>query len=359
MKKPLLVTMLCIAFFSTTAYSKEKHTTVAEGLDSPWAFAFLPSGEILITERKGRIQVIDKSSNASTEVSGVPEVYLAGQGGLLDIMLDQDFASNQRIYLSYAHGDRQANATRLLSAKLEHNENGYQLTDSKVLFTAQPTKKTAHHYGGRIEQMADKTLLLTVGEGYNHKDQAQTLDNHFGKIVRIKQDGSVPKDNPFVTKEGALPEIWSYGHRNQQALLLVDNELYEHEHGPKGGDEINLIQPGINYGWPIATFGIDYSGAQISPYTEYEGTEQPLLQWTPSIAPSGMAYSNGKFYVVSLAEGSIRRVAIQEGKAEDEGIVFSDVRGRLRDIEVGPDGALYVLTDGDNAKLLKLNGDAE
>ena len=347
---PLIIFTWLTLATHTNADSEYAVITVAEGFDSPWAMEFLPNGDILVTERAGKIRIVREGRLLEETIRGVPKVYEAGQGGLLDIMLDRDFAQNQKLYLSFAHGDRRNNATRLVSARLVDNE----LKDQKILFTASPLKSTAHHYAGRIAQLDDGTLLLAVGDGFNYREQAQDLDSHLGKIVRIDQQGNAPEDNPFINREGAKPEIWSYGHRNHQALLVADGVVYEHEHGAKGGDEVNIIKPGLNYGWPVITLGVDYNGARISPYTEYEGMEQPLVDWTPSIAPSGMTYHNGNLYVTSLAEGSVRKLSVSGEKITDTGIVFPELDERMRDIESGPDGALFALTDGYNAKLLKI-----
>lgn len=341
----------------TPAY---KIDTVIEGLDSPWGLAFLPNGRMLITELGGTLRLVINNELVDEPVAGIPEVYYAGQGGLMDIIADRDFANNQRIYLTYSYGKRRANATRLLSARLVNGE----LVDQQILFTASPLKSTPHHYGGRMVQLSDGSLVLTVGDGFNYREQAQTLDNHFGKIVRINIDGTAHADNPFRDTAGALPEIWSYGHRNQQAIVVAgDGTIYEHEHGPRGGDEVNLIEPGKNYGWPAITYGVDYSGAQITPYTEYEGMEQPLVNWTPSIAPAGMTYYDGSLFpqwqgglfVVSLKERSVRRVTLKDGKLVRDDRVFPELKSRMRDIRTGPDGALYILTDGDNGKLLRIS----
>lgn len=328
-----------------------KVTTIVEGLNSPWAMEFISESEILISELDGKLRLVRNGVLQDKAISGTPEVYFAGQGGLLDVMLDSNFATNRKLYLSYAHGDSSANATRLMSAVLDGNT----LTKQTVLFTASPLKTSGHHYAGRIAQMSDGSLLLSIGDGFDYREQAQKLDNHFGKIVRINQDGSPHSNNPFLKTENALPEIWSYGHRNHQALTVVDNVVYENEHGPKGGDEVNIIKPGLNYGWPVITYGVDYNGAQITPFTQYEGMLQPQVQWTPSIAPSSMAYYRGHLYVSALAEKSIRKLQIQGDKITDLGKVFTEIDERLRDIAVSPNGNLYVLTDGNNAKLLKLD----
>ncbi len=350
-----LVTLLCIHLTANADQEQLTDTeyavlTIAKGLKSPWAMDFLPNGDILITERAGALRIVRNGQLLPDSIKGVPEVYHAGQGGLLDIMVDKDFATNNKVYLSYAHGNAKANATRLMSATLR----GDELTQSQVLFTASPLKKTAHHYAGRIAQFNDGTLLLAIGDGFDYREHAQRLDNHLGKIIRIDQSGNAPKDNPFFNNKDAKPEIWSYGHRNHQALIIENGVVYENEHGPQGGDEVNIIQPGFNYGWPVITYGVDYNGAQITPYTEYEGMQPPLVDWTPSIAPSSMTMHQGDLYVSSLAEGSIRRLTTDGEKITDQGIVFPEMSERLRDITSGPDGNLYVLTDGGNAKILKI-----
>ncbi len=337
----------------TQSLSGVSFDTVVKGLKSPWAMAFLPNGDMLVTERSGSLKIV-RNEKILGKVADVPEVYFAGQGGLLDVMLDQDFAKNSRIYLSFSHGKRSANATRLISAKLVSTNQGYSLKDQKVLFTAQPMKRTGHHHGARIAQLNDGSLIMTVGDGYNYREQAQTLDNHFGKIIRVDSVGTPPADNPFIDQQDALPEIYSFGHRNQQGLAVDGNRIYQHEHGPKGGDEVNIIEAGTNYGWPVATFGIDYNGASISPFTSYEGMRSPTINWTPSIAPSSMALHNGFLYVTTLAEQSVRKLSITDGNIIDLGIVYKELNTRLRDIASAPDGHLYIMTDGSNGKIIKV-----
>jgi len=337
---------------NTDQYSTK---VIASGLVQPWAHEFLPNGDILVTERGGAIKVVRDGTILNNAVANVPDVYFAGQGGLLDIMKDSDFANNQLIYLSYAYRTEGGNATRLISAKLLSNADGYELNNINNIFTASPLKQTPQHYSGRVAQMADNTLLLTVGDGFDYREQAQKLDSHLGKIIRVNRDGSAPDNNPFIGRDGALPEIWSYGHRNHQSLVIADGVVYQNEHGPKGGDEINIIRPGANYGWPVITYGRDYNGANITPYTEYPSMEQPLVDWTPSTAPSSMVYYQNKLYVAALAEQSIRELSIDNGNINDNGKVFEAIEDRIRDIAVGPDQTLYVLTDGDNAQLIQIS----
>lgn len=329
-------------------------TVIATGFTQPWASAFLPNGDILVTERAGEIKIVRNGQIVDETVANVPNVYFAGQGGLLDIMLDAQFPTNNTLYLSYASGSAKDNATRLVSAQLDTTNGTYELKNIKNIFTASPTKQTPQHYSGRIAQLADNTLLLGIGDGFDYREQAQKLDSHLGKIIRIDRNGNAPADNPFINREGAKPEIWSYGHRNHQSLLVANGIVYQNEHGPKGGDEVNIIEPGLNYGWPVISLGRDYNGAKITPYEEYPGMRQASVYWTPSIAPSSMAYQNGDLYVTSLAEQSIRRLTINGEKISDQGIVFPKLNSRMRDITTGPDGQLYVLTDGDQAQLIKI-----
>ena len=333
--------------------------TLVEGLNSPWSLAFLPDQSMLITELGGKLRMVKNGQLMDTAIDGVPEVYYAGQGGLMDVLVDRDFANNQRIYLSFAYGDRSANATRLVSARLQD----HALQDPQVLFTASPFKTTAHHYAGRMVQLQDGSLLLTVGDGFNYREQAQQLQSHLGKIVRIGSNGESLVDNPWAADGAALPELWSRGHRNAQAIVATaDGRVYAHEHGPKGGDEINQILPGKNYGWPVITQGIDYNGASITPFKEYPGMEQPLVDWTPSIAPSGMTFYSGNLFplwqgdliAVSLKEQYVRRIDLDGARVVSDQRILPEIKARMRDIRTGPDGALYILTDGEDGKLLRV-----
>lgn len=335
--------------------------TLTQGLEYPWSLAFLPDGRLLVTERVGRLRIIEADGKLNPQpVKGVPAAFVSSQAGLMDIALDPEFASNQRIFLSYAHGERQANHTRLASARLVNGE----LQDVQVLFTAQPAKSGSAHYGGRMAFLPDQSLLLTLGDGFDWREQAQNPASHLGKIVRINRDGSVPADNPFVGKAGTAAELFSLGHRNVQGILYDAGrqQIFSHEHGPRGGDELNLIRAGKNYGWPLITYGVDYTGAQISPYTELPGLEQPLLHWTPSVAPSGMTLYSGTLFpqwqgdllVSTLAEGSVRRVRLADGKLTQQETLFAELGQRLRDVRTGPDGAVYLLTDAAQGQLLRV-----
>ncbi len=333
---------------------------VAEGLDFPWSLTFMPDGSMLIVELSGHIRVMRDGALAEEPVAGVPEVYFESQGGLFDVVLDPDFADNRLVYLSYAHGTPDSNWTRVARARFD----GEALTDLTVIFDATPAKDTPVHYGGRIAFLPDETMLVTVGDGFDYREEAQNLGSHLGKIVRIDRDGNAPADNPFVGREGALPEIWSYGHRNQQGLIhdAASGLVYEHEHGAQGGDEINVIEPGKNYGWPVITRGLDYSGARISPFTEYEGMEQPIVDWTPSIAPAGMTIYRGDafpewqgdIFVGALAAQNVHRVKMENGEPAGEEVLFAELGKRIRDVRTGPDGFLYLVTDGEDGSVLRV-----
>ena len=334
---------------------------VASDLDHPWAIAFLPDGALLVTERPGRLRLIENGALRAAPIAGLPDVFASGQAGLFDIALDPDFVTNRLLYLSFAHGEKDANALRVVRAQFD----GQALRDLTTLFTAHPAKRGDAHYGGRLAFLADATLVVTVGEGFIYREQAQRLDNHLGKLVRIARDGSAPRGNPFVDRAGALPEIYSLGHRNPQGLVfdVGSGALYEHEHGPRGGDELNRILPGGNYGWPLATFGLDYTGARVSPWTAYPKTEAPLLHWTPSIAPSGMTLYRGELFpawrdslfVTALVEKAVRRVPLQNGVAGTQEVLFGELGERLRDVREGPDGALYLLTDSNEGRVLRVS----
>lgn len=336
-------------------------TTVAEGLDHPWSIAFLPDGAMLVTERAGQLRVIRDGNLEAEPVAGVPETYVAGQGGLFDVVLHPRFAANGLIYLSYANGTPGANTTRVARARFD----GSALQDLEVIFDTSPTKDTAVHYGGRMAFLPDGTLLLTLGDGFDYREQAQVLSNHLGTIVRINDDGTVPPDNPFVGRDDVKPEIWTYGHRSVQGIVIdrATGRVYSHEHGPRGGDELNLIEPGKNYGWPVITYGVDYSGAIISPFTEKEGMEQPLIDWTPSIAPAGLEiYTGSKFpawtgdlFAAALAFKEVRRVDMENGAVAGQETLFKELDERIRDVRQSPDGSLYLLTDSPEGRVLRVD----
>ncbi|TDK23353.1 PQQ-dependent sugar dehydrogenase [Luteimonas aestuarii] len=332
--------------------------TVAEGLENPWSIAFLPDGRMLVTEHPGRLRVIEDGKLHEAPVEGLPPIFHSGQAGLFEVLPARDFAESGVLYLSFAHGDKDANHTRIVRAVFD----GRRLSDVTPIFTTQPAKSGDAHAGGRMLKLSDGTLLLGLGDGFFFREESQKLDSHMGTIVRINADGSVPRDNPFVGREGVLPEIYSYGHRHVQGLVLDGDRLLSHEHGPRGGDEINLVEPGMNYGWPVITYGRDYSRALISPFTEREGMEQPLLVWTPSIAPAGLALYDGELFpqwrgsllVAALAEKSLRRVEMSGGQPGRQHVLLEDLGERMRDVRVGPDGAVYLATDEKDGRVIRL-----
>ena len=339
---------------------------VAQALDHPWAVAFLPQGRFLVTERAGRLRRVDAQGNVSAPLQGLPAIASGGQGGLLDIVTDSDFARNRMLYFCFSEPDTEprspANSTALARARLSEDET--RLEGVQVLFSQKPKVASNLHFGCRIVEGRDGTLFLALGDRYHHRDAAQKLDNHIGKVVRVHKDGSVPPDNPFVGRAGALPEIWSYGHRNAQgATLAPDGRYWMHEHGPQGGDEINIPQAGRNYGWPVITFGENYGGGKIGEGTARAGMEPPLHYWVPSIAPSGMAFLTsdrygpawkGNLFVGSLKFGFLGRIELNGDAVRAEHRLLAEGRERIRDVRQGPDGLLYVLTDAANGRLLRL-----
>lgn len=342
------------------AQSQYQIETIAEGLEFPWSIAFLPGGDILVTERPGRLRLVRKGKLVPEPIAGVPAVRDEGAGGLMDVVTHPKFRENRLIYLSYSTGDHTANGTQVARARLE----GGALKDLQVIFEARPRRDLIGHYGGRLLFRPDGTLLLGLGDGIVFGGDAQDLQSHLGKIIRLNDDGSTPADNPFVNRRGAKPEIWSYGHRNVQGLAIHPRTgaLYNAEHGPRGGDELNLIEPGKNYGWPVITWGRDYDGTLVSPYTAQPGMEQPLVHWTPSIAPSSLEIYDGalfpqwrgSFFASALALKHVRRVSIREGGQIRQERLFAELEERIRLVKQGPDGSLYLLTDGPEGKLLKV-----
>ncbi len=345
---------------------------VADGLEHPWAVAFLPDGRYLVTERPGRMRIVQGDGRLGAPLAGLPAVEAAGQGGLLDVVLDSDFARNRQLYFCYSEpgsgADSSKNSTALASARL--SDDASRLEQVKVLFSQRPKYASALHFGCRIvERMvdgkSDGTLFLALGERSRYKEEAQNLKSHLGKIVRIAKDGSMPRDNPFAGRADAWPEIWSYGHRNAQgAALAPDGSLWMHEHGPQGGDEVNRPEAGKNYGWPVITHGENYGGGKIGAgITRKEGMDQPLHYWVPSIAPSGMAFVTSDRYGTqwkgSLVVGSLKfqrleRLTIRSGKVTASEQVLPRLGQRVRDVRQGPDGWLYLLTDAQGGQLLRV-----
>lgn len=334
--------------------------TVASGLEHPWGLAFLPDGRMLVTERPGRLRVVSARGELSRPVIGVPNVMARGQGGLLGIALDPDFAQNRLVYLSFSEPRTGGNGTSVARGKL--NAQSTALTDVAVIFRQMPTIASNMHFGSRLVFDRTGALFVTVGERYTQRDQAQNPANHLGKIIRIRPDGSVPADNP--KKPGWAPEVWSIGHRNVQGAALHPDtgQLWTAEHGARGGDEINTPKAGLNYGWPVITYGVDYSGVKIGEGTAKPGMEQPLFYWDPSIAPSGAAFYTGSawpqwknsLFVGALAGSLLARLSTEGEKVTGEERLLTDIGARIRDVVQGPDGFLYLLTDEEDGKLLRV-----
>jgi glucose/arabinose dehydrogenase len=341
-----------------------KVETVARGLVHPWALAFLPDGRMLVTERPGRMRIVAKDGKLSPPLAGVPDVFASGQGGLLDVILDRDFANNSAVYFSYAEPFDGGGRTAVARATLDAGEKP-RLTGVTVIYRQHGPASRGNHFGGRIVQSATRYLFISNGEHFSDRDMAQTLDNDLGKIVRIAPDGTAPKDNPFVNKAGARPEIWSYGHRNPQGLAMnpADGTLWEQEHGAMGGDEINIIAPGRNYGWPQVSYGVNYDGSKVGAgKAQGPGFTDPVWHWTPSIAPSGMTFYTGDLFPGwkgSLFNGALKfqllsRLEIKDGRPVKEERLLQGLNERIRDVRQGPDGALYLLTDNYAGRVLRV-----
>ncbi|MBL0939291.1 MAG: PQQ-dependent sugar dehydrogenase [Gemmatimonadaceae bacterium] len=333
---------------------------VATGLVNPWAIEFLPDGRALVTERPGRLRIMAANGTLSSPVSGVPTVYAEGQGGLLDVAIDPAFAQNQRIYLSFAEPGSGGAGTAVARARL--TETGLQ--DVQVIYRQEPKLNGGGHYGSRIVFARDGNLFVTQGDRMNWRDYAQQLNRGQGKIMRIAPDGSVPADNPFRSQSDARPEIWSYGHRNVQSAALhpTTGQLWTVEHGARGGDELNHPERGKNYGWPVITYGVDYSGARIGEGTAKDGLEQPVYYWDPVIAPSGMVFYtanaipgwNGSVLIGSLTPGALVRLELTNGRVTKEERYLGELGERIRDVTVGPDGFVYVVTDSGTGRVLRI-----
>ena len=336
--------------------------TVARGLGHPWGLAFLPDGRMLVTERAGRMRLVDGNRHVSAPLQNVPKVLAVSQGGLLDVAIDRDFASNATIYFCFAEPVQGGGQTSLARAKLAAGPP--RLDDVQVIFRQEGPPSRGNHWGCRIGQTPDGNLFLTTGDHSAYRDEAQNLDNHLGKVVRLRPDGTVPPDNPFVGRAGARAEIWSYGHRNSQGAALhpATGQLWLHEHGARGGDEINIPHAGKNYGWPVITYGIDYSGARIGVGTAKAGMEQPIYYWDPSIAPSGMAFYSGdlfptwkgNLFVGALAGRMLVRLELDGEKVVKEERLLRELGERIRDVRSGPDGALWLLTDASSGRILRV-----
>ncbi|MEO6380845.1 MAG: PQQ-dependent sugar dehydrogenase [Nitrobacter sp.] len=347
------------ASFTSSAGQLEIQT-VASGLVNPWSLAFLPDGRMLVTERPGRMRIVTPDGVLSPPLKDVPKPYAGGQAGLLDVALDRNFVTNRTLYFCYS-ADSGGNAA-IARARLK--EDGTALDEVKVVFTQAGPGGGANH-GCRIAQSGDGDLYVTLGDHFAPRDEAQNLGADNGKIIRIAPDGSVPPDNPFVGRDGARPEIWSYGHRNGQGLAFnpATGDLWEIEHGPRGGDEVNIIGKGRNYGWPVIGYGIDYNGAKIHDSTAKDGMEQPVKYWVPSIAPSGMAFYTGALFPTwkgSLFTGALKakllvRLSLKDNTVVGEERLLQNLNERIRDVRQGPDGALWLLTDSSAGRILRVS----
>ena len=337
-----------------------KTTTVIEGLERPWGMAWLPDGSILITERPGRLRIVRNGKLDPQPISGVREVYAVNHGGLLDVSLHPDFAKNSLVYFTYSDGDNQANHTKVARATFD----GTTLQNWEDIFEVYPKKPGGQHFGSRIVWLPDKTMLVGLGDGGNPpvqlngdliRKQAQNLDSHLGSIVRLNDDGSIPQDNPFVNDADANPAIWSYGHRNIQGMTIDPNtnRVWSTEHGSKGGDELNLIQAGENYGWPEVSYSDEYTGGRVAEVSSRPDVPEPKVVWTPSIAPSGLAFYEGDLFAGGLVSRDVRRLDL-----DGEGNVIAQesipIGQRVRDVRQGSDGFLYVLTDEQNGQLIRI-----
>ena len=334
--------------------------TVASGLEHPWALAFMPDGRMLVTEKPGRLRIVSPDGTLSAPLLGVPAVYAVGQGGLLDVALDPAFAVNRLVYISYAEAGSGGAGTAVARGTL----GATGLENVTVIYRQRPKVQGGGHYGSRLVFAADGKLFVTQGDRMNYRDRAQDLAQGMGKIMRIDPDGTVPQDNPLVSRAGAQPEIWSYGHRNAQAAAFdpATGALWTVEHGARGGDELNQPKAGRNYGWPVITYGRDYSGARIGEGSAKEGMEQPVYYWDPVIAPSGMAFYTGdaipgwkgSILVGSLSPGGLVRLEMRNGRVMKEERYLGDLRERFRDVQQGPDGFVYVVTDSPNGRVLRI-----
>jgi len=337
--------------------------TIASGLDHPWAIAFLPDGNMLLNERAGRMRLLTREGRMSPPIRGVPTVLRRGQAGLFDLALDRDYGRNHRIYFTYIEPHNDGGRTMAASARLVTDEVP-RLEDVKIIFSQQGANGYENNFGSRLVQGLDGNLFITIGDHYTHRDEVQRLDSHVGKIVRIRPDGSAPPGNPFYGKLGALPEIWSYGHRNPQGLAFhpQTGKLWEIEHGPRGGDEVNIVAPGRNYGWPVIGYGTEYSGKPIHASTHRDGMEQPVKYWVPSIAPSGMTFYTGNLFpawkgslfVGALAGRTLVRLELAGDHVVREERLLAGLKERIRDVRQAPDGSLWVLTDDKNGRVLRL-----
>ncbi|AFY58690.1 glucose/sorbosone dehydrogenase [Rivularia sp. PCC 7116] len=345
-----------------------KTTTVLQGLERPWGITWLPDGGMLITERPGRVRIVRNGKLDPNAIGGVPEIYAANQGGLMDVSVHPNFEKNRFVYFTYSHGTTDANRTRVARATFD----GSTLKNWEVIFQVSQAKPGGQHFGSRIVWLPDNTMLVAIGDGGNPptrlngdfiRKQAQNLNSHFGKVVRLNDDGSIPKDNPFAASDSADKAIWSYGHRNIQGMTVdtVNNRLWSTEHGSRGGDELNLMEAGKNYGWPEVSYSDEYSGGAVSNVKSRPGVPEPKVVWTPSIAPSGLAFYSGDRFGIwkgdlfagGLVSNDVRRIDLDaNGNVLKEESI--PIGRRVRDVRQSPDGGLYVLTDEQDGQLISI-----
>nr|WP_297348910.1 PQQ-dependent sugar dehydrogenase [uncultured Glaciecola sp.] len=353
-----LITAIIFTAISPVAMATEiKVEELASGLKNPWSIAFMKNGDALVTERAGGLRLLSKSGELSSAISGLPEASVVGQGGMLGVALHPDFEGNKWVYVCLSIANGEVRGSEVYRGKLAGNK----LQNVKQIFVAKPKIDTAHHFGCRLAFDNDEKLFISLGDR-TKKDDAQLTSNHFGVVVRVNDDGSVPTDNPFL--DGKAPEIFSYGHRNVQGMALhpTSGQVWTHEHGPKGGDEVNILENGDNYGWPTITYGVNYDGSSITDVTEMDTMRQPLTYWVPSIAPSGMAFYTGEefpewkgnLFVGSLKFRYLNRMVMDGEKVVEQEALLSDRNERVRDVKQAPDGSIYVLTDEVNGKVLRL-----
>lgn len=371
MHRSLSIAALGLSALAATAHANTIETrwtdvnveTVASGLNHPWGIAFLSNGRMLVTERAGTMHIIDADGNKGEAISGLPEIKVRRQGGLLDVALSPDYESDSTIYFSYSEPESagsEVTSTAVARARLEDNA----LHDVEVIFSQYPKEDGGRHYGGRLQFSADgEYLFIGLGDRGHRQDDSQTLDNHTGKLVRIHRDGSAPSDNPFVDEDGALAEIWSYGHRNIQGMDIQPStgKIWAVEHGPQGGDELNQPEAGLNYGWPVVTHGEQYGGGEVGIGFDKEGMELPVWHWTPSIAVSGMAFYDGNQFPAwqgNILATGLRGTQVARLEVDGDRVIHQEVmqfEQRIREVRIGPDGLIYLLTDESDGKILRLS----
>lgn len=356
------VTFIALALFAGIAAASQTYRveTLVTGLEHPWSLAWLPDGRMLVTERPGRLRIIAGGELLPEPVAGLPQPHTRSQAGLFEVLPAPDFSMSGLLYLSLVVDAPGGNTLIVVRGRLHE----HALVELEEVFRHQPVRRTSVHYGGRMAFLPDGSLLLTLGDGFDYREQAQRLSNHFGSVVRLLPDGSAHPDNPFRQSRDALPHIYAYGLRNVQGLALdtATGTLWITDHGPRGGDRLHILRPGTNYGWPITSHALDYTGARITPYRELPGVQPPVHTWTPAIAPAGLTvyrgalfpHWQGDLFVAGLAGRSVRHLQLRDGRIVGEQVLFADLGRRFREVRAGPDGALYLLTDHADGELLRI-----